>query len=85
MHEIRSISIVQSAKALGFVYGAFGIILGVIAFLVALARGHFLRAILAILFLPIIYGIAAFLVFLLLFWIYNQVAARVGGIRFEMD
>ena len=52
--------------------------------MVLTALGHPLKGIMMLFLVPIVYGISGFLLFLILAWVYNQVAAQFGGIEIEI-
>ena len=84
MQQIKSVNVVQTAKVLALVYTAIAIVGGFISFVVLTALGHPLKGIMMLFLVPIVYGISGFLLFLILAWVYNQVAAQFGGIEIEI-
>jgi hypothetical protein len=87
--RVRSIGIIQTAKTVAALYALIGIILGIAAFFVYLfapARstggGGIVPAILAVIFIPIFYGILGFVGVAIAAWIYNFVAEKTGGVEF---
>ncbi len=86
MHEIKSFKIFQTARVIAALYVIFGFVEGVI--LVAFAHRphpHPLRGALFILIgTPILFGLVGFIALLIGCWLYNIVAARIGGIAFEL-
>jgi hypothetical protein len=88
MHEIRSFKIFQTAKAMGALFAVlFAISITILmAFAFAVSRSHpEAKMPPSIFFLfPIIAGVYFFLVTALVCWVYNLVAAQIGGIAFEL-
>ncbi len=83
MHEIRSIGVLSVAKVMGVLYFILGEIAAFFLALAALAHGHPGRALLALIFLGAAYGVIGFLLTGLFAWLYNQIAARIGGIEVQ--
>ena len=90
MQQIKSFGILQTAKFVGVLYvvmtAIFAIPLGIVGALVAVIAGKpegltFLFFMLA----PIFYGIFGFLMVALICWLYNVVAARMGGVEIELQ
>lgn len=81
MHEIRSIGVLSAAKVMGALYFIFGEIVGVFIALSALAHGHPGRALLVLVFLGAVQGVIGFVICAIFVWLYNQIAARIGGIE----
>jgi hypothetical protein len=84
MHEIKSFEIFQTAKVMAVLYTIMGAFFAVFVAFMSLLHGHPGRAILAIIFLPILYGIFSFIGTTFFCWLYNEVASRLGGIAFEL-
>jgi hypothetical protein len=87
--RISSIGIVQTAKTLAAPYARIGVIIGIVAFFVYLfapahsVGGHgILTAMLALVFIPIIYAITGSIAIAIAAWIYNLVANKTGGVEF---
>ncbi|MDX1501332.1 MAG: hypothetical protein R3325_03140 [Thermoanaerobaculia bacterium] len=95
--RIRPLSL---AKVMGSIYGAVGLLFGIIfAFLSLIGAGVGLAAsdggpealfgllfgVGAVIFLPLFYGGLAFRVGLLIASIYNLAAARIGGLEVELE
>jgi hypothetical protein len=83
MHEIRSIGVLSAAKVMGALYFILGEIAGLFFALAALAHGHPIRAILALIFVGAIQGVIGFVICAIFVWLYNQIAARIGGIEVQ--
>jgi ABC-type sugar transport system permease subunit len=84
MQEIKSFNIFQTARVLAVIYAIIASILAVFVALVSLMHGHPGRAILAIIFMPVLYGVGAFIGTAFFCWLYNEVASRLGGVAFVM-
>ncbi|MGH7864308.1 MAG: hypothetical protein ACREQB_04920 [Candidatus Binataceae bacterium] len=84
MHEIKSFHVFQTAKVMGVWYGVIGVIMAFLWFVALMARGRPLAALAALIFGPIVYGIATFVMTAIATWLYNEVASRVGGVQFEL-
>ncbi len=90
MQKIKSLGILQTAKFAGVLYvvmtAIFAIPLGIVGALVAvIARKPEGLVFLLFIVAPIFYGIAGFLMVALMCWLYNVVAARIGGIEIELQ
>ncbi len=90
MQQIKSVGILQTAKLAGALYvvvtAIFAIPIGIIGALVSILAGKPEGLIfLMFIFAPIFYGIVGFLMVALLCWLYNVVAARMGGIEIELQ
>ena len=84
MHEIKSFSVWQTSRVVAVLKGTMSWIVGVFLALVALRHGHPLKAIFFITLFPIVVAAVGYVVAAFLCWLYNQVAARFGGIAFEL-
>jgi len=87
MHEIKSFRIFQTARFMAVLYVIFGFIEAVILLLVFAhhPHPHPLRGALFILIgVPIQFGVVGFIALLIMCWLYNIVAAQIGGIAFEL-
>jgi ABC-type spermidine/putrescine transport system permease subunit II len=85
MHEIKSFGILQTSKVIAVMYATMAAIISVFVAIGALMHGHPGRAILALIFMPILYGIGTFIFTAFFCWLYNQFATRIGGIAFELS
>ncbi|HVN63928.1 MAG TPA: hypothetical protein VMT58_04785 [Candidatus Binataceae bacterium] len=84
MHEIRAFDILYTAKVVAFVYGTMSGIFALYYAAAQILHGHFLMALSAIILIPA-FGIASgFLTTAFEAWVYNELAARFGGIRIEI-
>ncbi len=90
MQQIKSFGILQTAKFAGVLYvvmtAIFAIPSGIVGALVAVIAGK-PEGLISLLFivLPIFYGIFGFLMVALMCWLYNVVAARMGGVEIELQ
>lgn len=87
MHEIKSFKIFQTARVIAVLYVIFGFLEGAILTVVFAhhPHPHPLRGILFILIgMPILFGVVGFIALAISCWLYNIVAARIGGIAFEL-
>ncbi|HEY6395554.1 MAG TPA: hypothetical protein VIX12_09065 [Candidatus Binataceae bacterium] len=84
MQEIRSFNVFQTARVMAAIYLVIAAVVGMLVFLMQLLRGHFGRAIGALLLFPIGYGICGFIGVAIFCWLYNEVAKRIGGVEFEI-
>jgi hypothetical protein len=88
--QIKNISIVQTSKVVAILYAVFGLIfvpIGCCVITIGLSTQESQLTVAGItyLFFPLIYLIFGFLAMAFLFWIYNLIAGRLGGIEFEME
>jgi apolipoprotein N-acyltransferase len=84
MNEIKSFNIFQTARVIAVIYAIIASIVAVFVALVTILQGHPGRAILAIVFMPVLYGVGSFVGTAFFCWLYNEVASRLGGIAFEL-
>ncbi|HEY6299887.1 MAG TPA: hypothetical protein VIW95_09615 [Candidatus Binatus sp.] len=87
MHEIKSFRIFQTAKVIAVLYLIFGFVEGAILTIVFAHRPHphpLLGILLSLIGLPILFGVVGFIFLAIGCWLYNIVAARIGGIAFEL-
>jgi hypothetical protein len=93
---IKRVDPVSCAKIAGTLYAIFGVVVGGIVSLVALAGGFgsntsapaAIRAIIgvgSVVVFPIFYGSMAFVAALTGAWLYNVLAKAVGGIQLEVQ
>jgi len=85
MHEIKAIGVLQTAKVIGSLYLVVAASVGFIVGVAMLFRGHAGRALFVIFVVPILYGVGSFLVTAVMCWVYNLVAARLGGVELELS
>jgi hypothetical protein len=84
MHEIKSFKIFQTARVIAVLYAIVGLIAMVLFAFLPVRRGFPGHGFMAIIFVPILYGILSFIFTALLCWLYNEVASRIGGVAFEL-
>ena len=83
MYQIKSLGVIQTSKVLAVIYFLMSLPFVFIMFLIALITGES-QGFLFIVF-PFLYGIAGFIVMVIFCWIYNAVAALVGGIEIRLE
>ena len=87
MHEIKSFRIFQTAKVIAVLYLIFGVVEAVI---LPIAFGHsphphsFTGTLFVLIGVPILFGLIGFISMVIICWLYNLIAARIGGIAFEL-
>jgi hypothetical protein len=85
MKKLSSIG-VSSVFRLSLVLGAAaGILVGIVLMVMDFIDSRFLEGVVTLVLAPILYGVLGALVNALMAWIYNQVAARLGGIEIEIE
>jgi hypothetical protein len=90
MKEIKRIIPASLAKVFGALYGLLGLIAGfifLIISLIAVVSGHpgGLFGFIAVVLIPLIYGVLGLVLGYLMALLYNFVAKKVGGIKFEIE
>ena len=83
MHEIRSIGVLSAAKVMGVLYFILGEILAFFLALGALAHGRPGRGVVVLIFFGAIQGVIGFVLCAVITWLYNQIAAHIGGIEVQ--
>jgi len=83
MHEIKSFKIFQTAKVIGVLYAVLGFVEGAIILIMSLRHPHRLPISISI-GLPILFAVIGFIMMVIFCWLYNLIAARIGGIAFEL-
>ena len=87
MHEIKSFRIFQTAKVIAVLYVIFGFVEGAIL-AITLPHSphppHFKGTLFILIGVPILFGVLGFIFTVIGGWLYNIVAARIGGIAFEL-
>jgi hypothetical protein len=81
--QIVQVSLLQSAKVMAGIYLVTTIPIALIMALFALFAGQGLGGLFMAVFMSLMYAVCGFLFTLLGGWIYNLVAARVGGFEFK--
>ncbi len=84
MREIRSIGVLSAAKIMGAIYFIFGEVVALFVALEALAHGHLIRAIFALVFIGAIQGLLGFVFTAVMCLLFNRIAERIGGIEVEV-
>ena len=87
MHEIKSFKIFQTAKVIAVLYVIFGFVEGaILAITLPLSPHppHFKGTLFILIGVPILFGVLGFIFTVIGCWLYNIVAARIGGIAFEL-
>jgi hypothetical protein len=86
MHEIKSFKIFQTAKVIAVFYLIFGFIEGaVFAIIFAHSPHPHPSGTLILIGFPFLFGVAGFIFMVIICWLYNIVAARIGGIAFDLE
>ena len=83
MHEIKSFKIFQTAKVIAVLYTIMFAIMGMFEFALFTHLGKRPPLVLFVV-LPVFAAILGFIGAAFLCWLYNLVAARIGGIAFEL-
>ena len=81
--QITRISVGQTSKVIASLYFVVAVVIAVIYFVAVSATGTNTLSPMLILLFPFIYGVMIWLVFACMLWVYNMVAARIGGVEFE--
>jgi len=87
MHEIKSFKIFQTAKVIAVLYLIFGLVEGAIlaiGFAHSPHPGPFTWTLFVSIGVPFLFGVVGFIFAVIMCWLYNLVAARIGGIAFEL-
>jgi hypothetical protein len=83
MHEIKSFKIFQTAKVIAVLYTVLGFVEGAIVLIASLRHPN--RVPIFFSFgLPVLFGVVGFIFMVIICWLYNLIAARIGGIAFEL-
>jgi hypothetical protein len=87
MHEIKSFKIFQTAKVVAVLYLIFGFVeAAILAPMIAHSPHppHFKGTLFIVIGVPILFLVLGFIFTVIICWLYNLVAARIGGIAFEL-
>jgi uncharacterized YccA/Bax inhibitor family protein len=84
MHELKSFNVMATAKVAGALYAILGEAGGVILAVTSIFQGRPIRALIALLFFGLIYGALGFVITAISAWLYNLIAAQIGGIEFDL-
>jgi hypothetical protein len=82
INEIGVSSVFKMSLVLG---AAAGVLVGFILMIVDFTDRRFLEGVVTLFLAPILYGVLGAAVNALMAWIYNFVAARLGGIEITLD
>ena len=81
--QITRISVGQTAKVLASLYFVVAVVGAIIFFIAMSSAATSTVSPMFILLFPFIYAVIIWLVASCMLWVYNQVAARIGGVEFE--
>ena len=85
MKKLESIG-VGSVFRLSLVLGAVaGLLVGFVLMITDFIDRRFLEGVVTLVLAPVLYGVLGALVNALMAWIYNHVAARLGGIEINLE
>jgi hypothetical protein len=85
MKKLNSIG-VGSVFRLSLVLGAVaGVLVGFVLMIMDFTDSRYLEGVITLVLAPVLYGVLGALVNALMAWIYNQTAARLGGIEIEIE
>ncbi|HUO05901.1 MAG TPA: hypothetical protein VMU16_11960 [Candidatus Binataceae bacterium] len=84
MVEIRSFNILFTAKVVGFMYGMMSAIFALYYSGAQLMHGQVAQALLGMIVMPAFGTAFGFLTTAFEVWVYNELAARYGGIRMDI-
>lgn len=84
MHEIKSFKIFQTAKVVGVLYAVMGFVEGAIVVIASLTHPNRIPIFFSF-GLPILFGVLGFILMVIVCWLYNLIAARIGGIAFDLE
>ena len=89
---VRRVGPMSCARIVGSIYAVIGLIIGAIFTLAALGgmfaapqRGPFVFGMAAVIVLPVLYGVLAFVMTLVVTSLYNVLADRLGGIDIDVQ
>lgn len=95
MQMIKAVGVLSVGKVMGFLYGAMGVIvvpffllfsaLGALSGEAPAAGLSLVMAIVLTLFLPVFYGVIGFIGGVIIAFLYNLIAAKLGGIEVELS
>ena len=81
--QITRISVGQTSRVIASLYFVVAVVIAIIYFVAGSATGTITFNPMLILLFPIFYGVVIWLVIACMLWVYNTVAARIGGVEFE--
>lgn len=85
MKKLSAIGVTSVFKLSLVLGGAAGILVGFVLMIVDFTDKRFMEGVVTLVLAPILYGVLGALVNALMAWIYNHVAARLGGIEITLD
>ena len=85
MKKLSSINVASVFKMSLVLGAAAGILVGFVMMIVDLIDQRFMEGVVTLVLAPILYGVLGALVNALMAWIYNLVAARLGGIEVTFE
>ena len=80
--QIVNVSVLQNAKVMAALYFVFSIPFGLLMMLPVMTQGGAGFSVLMLVLLPLLYTLLGFVFTLIGAWVYNLIAARVGGFEF---
>lgn len=75
-------SVFKLSAALGAVAG---LLVGIVLFVIDMIDKRFLEGVVTLLLAPVLYGVIGAAVNALMAWIYNVMAARLGGVELHLE
>jgi hypothetical protein len=86
MRQIKSFNVLQTAKVLGVVYFAVGLVVSLFIVFINLTvtKGPRHTGLVIAVLLPFLYGGTLFIFTAVFCWLYNFIAKRLGGIEVEV-
>ena len=85
MKKLSSIGIASVFRMSLVLGAAAGILVGFVLMIVDFTDRRFLEGVVTLVLAPVLYGVLGGLVNALMAWIYNLVAARLGGIEITLE
>lgn len=86
MHEIKRVGVLQAAKLMAIMYLIVSAVIVVpLGFIGLFTSATKSPAALLVVLLPVVYAVFGFVFTAIGCWVYNVVAAMVGGFRIELD
>lgn len=84
--QIVHLSVHQTSKVLAAMYAAVFTVFFVIPWAVShLFQGEMLAGLIVLVLMPLIYWVVLYIGYVVGCWVYNLIAARVGGIELELQ
>ena len=85
MKKLSSIGVLSIFRLSLVLGAAAGILVGFVLMIIDFTDGRYLEGFVTLALAPILYGVLGALVNALMAWLYNQAAARLGGIEVEFE